>query len=567
MFEQVGRHAARFFSAPARGLHRRVHRRLGGDHLVLEVTVSEQRELAARQGFLKALARAGADPAVEAVLLHVEGSPGGRAAIQDLRSALRALSDAGTATYAFLHHASNATLWIATACERVHLVPTGEVHLLGLGAELVFLGGALERLGIEADVMAAGAYKAAGEMFTRTFASPANLEATDVLLADLQEQMLGDIARDRGLEPEVLEALVARAPLFAEEAVAAGLVDRLLYEDQLDDWLQEHHGERAKRVSLQTWSRRVAMQERLDAIGRKRPSVAVLHLQGAIVMEGSGSAPQIRAKTVVPLLDGLREDDDVAAVVLHIDSPGGGVLPSDLIWRAVQRLSESKPVVASYEDVSASGGVYLSSPAREVFAREGTITGSIGVVGLRFVLGEALRRVGITGQAVRQAPNATLHSPFVGYSEAQRARLREQLDRWYDGFVHRVAQGRGLADDTLEPHCRGRIWTGRMAKPRGIVDRIGTLDDAFARAVELAGLEGPVQRRDVLGHATTRLERLLRQVLGDRRIPGLARMQLLESLVGRLVGARSLERVELLLATEGQPLALLPVDVPLPGER
>lgn len=553
--------AARFFSAPLRLVHGVAHRRLTGEHAVLEVTVEQQRDAATRQGLVRALRRAAGDPGVEGVFLHVRDAPGGRAAIEDLRAVLGELSAAGKATYAFLEYATNATLWIATACERVYLVPTGEVHLVGLGTELVFVGSALERLGIEADVMAAGAYKAAGEPFTRSFASPANLEATDALLADLQDQMLADIARDRGLEPEVVEALVARAPLSAEEAVVDGLVDRLLYEDQLDDWLEEHHGKRAQRLSLSSWSRRAALQETLEQVGRTSRTVAVVHLEGPIVMEGASRTPRIRARTVVPMLDALRKDDDVAAVVLHVNSPGGGVLPSDLIWRAVQRLSDEKPVVASYEDVSASGGVYFSSPAREVFARRGTITGSIGVVGIRFLLGRALRQVGITSQTVQRAPNATMHSPFSGFTESQRARFREQLDRWYDGFVHRVAQGRQLDEDEIEKHCRGRIWTGRMAEPRGIVDRIGTLEDAYRRACELASLEGRVRRRDILGHATTTWELLLREVLGERRLPGMARLRTVERVFDRFLGTATLEHVDLLLETEGQPLALLPVEL------
>lgn len=552
---------ARALVTPVRAVHGAVHRQLTGGHAILEVRVQPERDAAARQGLVRALRRAVRDPQVEAVLLHVDGPPGGRAAIQDLRRVLRELHDAGKATYAFLHGASNAELWVATAAERVFLVPTAEVFFVGLGAELVFVGQALERLGVEPEVFAAGAYKSAGEMFSRSFASPSNLEAIDSLLDDLQRQMLEDIAADRKLQPEVLEALLARAPLSAEEAVVDGLVDRLLYEDQLDDWLEEHHGERAKRVKLTSWSRRAAMQEQMALVGSGAKTVAVLHLEGPIHMEGDGRAPRIRARTVVPMLDALRKDDDVVAVVLHVNSPGGGVLPSDLIWRAVERLRKAKPVIASYEDVSASGGVYLSSPATEVFARPGTLTGSIGVVGIRFLLGDALRRVGITHQAVRKAPNATMLSAFDGFTDAQRERFREQLDRWYDGFVHRVAQGRDVPEDTLEPHCRGRVWTGRMAEPRGIVDRLGDLDDAFARAVELAGVEGPVRRRDILGHATTTIELLMREVMGDRRVPGMARLELLDRVLQRVVGERALERVDTLLELEGEPVALLPFDL------
>jgi protease-4 len=564
MINDLRRLLAMGVATPLRALHRGLHAVQTGRHAILEVTIEDGTDLHGRQALLTALERVRHDDRVEAVLFQVEGAPGGRAAIQDLRAAILAVADAGKATYAMLQSATNATMWIASAAQHVFLVPTGDVNLVGYGTELLFFGAALERLGLRADVEAAGEYKSAGEMFTRSFASPANLEATDVLLGDLQDQLDVDLMASRGLAREQLDAVYAAAPLSAEEAVVSGLVDRLLYADQLDTWLAEHHGERAKRIPIAQWSRRVARLENLARWGDDTRAIVVVHLEGPIVMDEKRARRVIRAKQVVPLLDELREDDDVAAVVLQINSPGGGVLPSDLIWRAVDRLRQEKPVVASFEDVSASGGVYLSAPATEVVARPGTITGSVGVVGMKFVAGEGMRRLGVMSQAVLKAPNATLFSVTSPFTDAQRERFREQLQRWYDGFVHRVASGRGKADEAIEPFCRGRVWTGRMALERGLVDRIGTLADAIERARVLAGLPPRVRRLDLDAQPDSWRQRLIRQLLDGSPLPVGATLSLAERVVGRALGTQAMERVDFLLEHEGQALALLPFQIDEP---
>lgn len=561
MINDIRRLLAMGLSMPIGAFYNTIHGFRTGQHAIVEVDVEGAGDTYERQRLLVALDRLRHDERVEAVLFHVKASPGGRAAIQDVRAAIQSLREAGKATYAYLESATNATVWVASAADHVFLVPTGEFNLVGVGAELMFVGAALERLGLQADVEAAGAYKAAGEMFTRSFASPANLEATDVLLADLQAQLDADLIADRKITAAELSEVYAKAPLSAEEAVVHHLVDKLLYADQLDTWLEEHHGKRATRIPLEAWAGRTGRLERIGNWGNGAKSIVVLHLDGPIVMEEKRARVCIRAKHVVPLIDELRDDDEVGAVVLQINSPGGGVLPSDLIWRAVQRLREEKPVVASYEDVSASGGVYLSSPATEVLARPGTITGSVGVVGMKFVAGEGLRRVGVTTQPVLKAPNAALFSSSSPFTDAQRARFREHLQRWYDGFVHRVASGRRQPDEAIEPHCRGRVWTGRMAVERGLVDRLGSLTDAVERARVLAGLPSTSRRLDLNGQPDSWRARLLRSLFQGVPMPMGASLSLVESVVGRVVGPRTLQRMEFLLDHEGQAMALLPFEI------
>jgi protease IV len=553
---RVGAAAA---AVPFTGLLRLSHRLLTGREAVLEVVVDKRADLADRTAALHRLRRAGRDACVGAVLLRLRNAPGGWAACQDLRHAIAELRATGRPVYAWLESPGNAVTWLASACDRVFLVPTGEVGLLGVGVEMTFFGAALGRLGVRPDFEAAGAYKSFGEPWTRSYPSPANQEAVRDLVADLQEQLIAGIATGRRRSEEEVRDALDRAPLSARDALDAGLVDELMYEDQLLDWIKERHGKRARLVPFGRWAARDALDEWLSSWGRGGQAVSILHLQGPIVLDGRQAATTIDARKVVPILKRLREDDRVGAVVLHVDSPGGSALASDLIWREVEQLRRNKPVVASFEDVAASGGFYLSAPANAILVRPATLTGSIGVFGGKLVLAEGLRRVGVHTSEILGAPNANVFSATRHFSVDQRSRFKESLQRFYDGFVSRVAKGRGVAVDQIEPHCRGRVWTGRAAQDRGLVDQPGTLDDAVERARLLAGLkEGEFVRRELVGHHEAWWARLA-QGLFRQALPGNAAR--LAEIADRLLVGRGGWMLEVAAAHPNEPLAMLPFDL------
>ena len=505
----------------------------------------------------------GTDPNVAAVLLRIEAPPGGYAACQDLRSAIASVRRTGTAVYAWVDAPQNATMWIATACDRVFMMPTGEVALVGVGTELTFFGAALGRLGLEPDFEAAGAYKSFGEPFTRSFASPANQEALQQLVGDLHGQLIGDIAKDRGRSQEEMNHILAMAPVFAEDALELGLVDTLFYGDEVEDWIKSHHGDESKLIPFANWGVRDRLLESLEQAGDGGSVVSVVHLEGPIVMDDNGPATNIRARKVVPVLAALRKDDNVSAVVLHINSGGGSALASDLMWREVEQLQKVKPVIAVFEDVSASGGYYLAAPAMEIMARPGTLTGSIGVFGGKIVVGDALRRVGVHTQEITAAPNANLYSPSKPFTPSQRVRFKASLQRFYDEFVHKVAAGRKRSEESIEPHCRGRVWTGAAARERGLVDRHGDLYDAVERARTLAGLYvGEFVRKDVDMRPSTLMSRVMGQALRNARPMG-ASAHFALGMADRLFGARVAATLDLIATHENQVLALLPFDLDL----
>ena len=541
------RSMVRLASWPLRRAGQAMHRLATGSASVVEVEVEPIGELAARHLWLRRLRQLGDDPGVVCVVLRLRGPVGGWGALQGLVDVVAGLRAAGKQVVAFLEAPGNGAVAVAAGCDRSFVVPSSDVGVVGLGMELTFFGALLGRLGLRPDFEAAGAYKSFGEPWTRSFASPQNLEAMGELIGDLQAQLVERIAAGRALTPEQVRSCIQRAPLSAAEAVADGLVDQLAYEDQLGDWLEETHGADVRRVAFGSWAARRSALEWLDAQGAAPEHVAVLHLDGPIAMDRPRSG--VGARQVVPLLQELREDDDVVAVVLHVASPGGSALASDLMWREVDRLARQKPVVACYEDVAASGGVYLAAPAREVVARPGTLTGSIGVFGGKLVAGEGLRSVGVHTQPILAAPNAALFSPSRPFTDDQRVRFRASLQRMYDGFVSRVAEGRGRTEDELEPYCRGRVWTGAAAKERGLVDRFGGVEVAVERAQALASAPG-VRVVDHTPFPSFDPKGWVRKQLGDT-LPGAARLAL-EQLDGPVV---------FLTEHQGQALAMWPFRV------
>ncbi|MEQ1505889.1 MAG: S49 family peptidase, partial [Myxococcota bacterium] len=418
-------------SKPVGSLLRWGHRFATGRDVVLDVVIDRRADLHDRTQRLHRLRRVADDPLVAAVVLRLREPPGGWAACQDLRAAIAHVRASGKPVYAWLESAGNAVAWLASATDRVFLVPTGDFGLVGVGVELTFFGAALSRLGVRPDFEAAGAYKSFGEPWTRSYPSPANQEAMHELVGDLHDQLVEGIASGRKRPVAEVREVLGRAPLSAQDALAAGLVDELLYEDQLEGWLRDRHGKRARLVPYPRWVVRDALQEWVSRWGRRGAVVTVLHLQGPIVLDDRQSGASIGARKVAPILRRLREDDRVGAVVLHVDSPGGSALASDLIWREVSELRRRKPVVASFEDVSASGGFYLAAPANAIFVRPATLTGSIGVFGGKLVLGEGLRKLGVHTSEILGAPNANLFSPSRQFSPDQRDRFRASLQRFY----------------------------------------------------------------------------------------------------------------------------------------
>jgi protease-4 len=500
------------------------------------------------------------DSTVRGVIIDVRDVGGGQAALQDLRAAMLALREEGRAVFVHVHSLGWRELLLASAADRVWMTPCGEAFLTGMAARLTYYGQALERLGVKADLVAVGRFKTFGEPYLRGHPSRANRTQLEQLLGDLQDQTLEMIAQARGLEVDALRALLGRAPLSADQLVEAGLIDGVQYPDASSQMAQELLGTGWRIVPARVFARltwwSVWMRTRL----RRRPQVAVVHLRGPIVQGADGiggRGHRIDSDAVVPVLLNLANDPSIQGVVLAVSSPGGSALASDLIARVVQRMTSLKPVVASFGDYAASGGYYLAAPASEIVARPGTVTGSIGVVGGKVVVGRALSRLGIHSEAVEVGPDSGFLGPFEPFDHSQRRRFMASLERAYTRFLGVVSGGRRMPVWAVEPHAAGRVWTGRQALERGLVDHLGGLDLALVRLQAKMPIS---DRKPEVLHVTfepSRLESLQRLMSGGLR---LWMRDLVDDSVLSRMGRGGL-MVRYAMSSPTEPLALMPWDI------
>ncbi len=434
---------------------------------------------------LRALVHA---PDVRGIWLKVERLGGGQATLVAVADALRAARAAGRLVVGEFDWMGNAELLVASACDRAYVRPGSQTWCVGLGGTLRFFGDLLGRHGVSFDVEAVGEFKAFGEQFSRGFASAPNREAMRALIGDLHAEWISAIAEGRQRPVAEVEAAIRNGPSTGEELRDAGLVDGVAYGDEVAAEVEKLVGAAPRVVPFGAWYAQFRRHRAVGAWMLGHAAVPVLRLEGAIVDgHGQPGAPVVPAAVVIEQLRRWEEDDAIKAVVLRVNSPGGSAAASDLVWRAVSRLAAKKPVVASFGDVCASGGVYLTAACTELVCAPSSITGSIGVIAGKPVLRAAMERHGVHSEDLLAAPHADVFAE-TAFSPSARARVRAGLDAMYRQFVDRVASGRKRPYDEVERLARGRVWSGRRAHVHGLVDHLGGVDVALQRAVALAGV-------------------------------------------------------------------------------
>lgn len=410
---------------------------------------------------------------------------------EDLVRALDRARAAGKQVLVWLDGSTAPSLLVACAADRALAVPEATLEFVGLRVRAVFLAELLELVGVVPAIDREGAYKTAPDMFTQRSMTPAHREMSTSLGADLYEQVVSAFVTGRRLPRDRVTAVIDRAPLTHRGAVAERLLDGLAYRDEVDARGAALLGlERDLRtLDARALLRRRRRRDLLGAALLDRPVVALVPLTGAIVPGETGRG--LPAHAAVALLEALREQPRVRAVVLRIDSPGGSATASDDLWRAVRRLDERKPVVASLGTVAASGGYYAAVGARRIVAHASTLTGSIGIFGGKFHLRPALERLGVTVEGPAFGARAGLYDPDRGWSDDERRAVRDSLERFYRVFLERVAEGRRMELFEVERLAQGRVYTGRQAHGLRLVDRLGGVDVALEEARSLAGLTRP----------------------------------------------------------------------------
>ncbi len=444
------------------------------------------------EGYLTLLRRmktAAADPQVRGVLLEVGNIPFSLAQVEEIRDVLREARTNGKPVVAYLNgEASNASYLLATACDRVYLHPAAQLDLVGLGAETQYFRGALELVGVSAQYAKRGIYKSAPEQWTESQSTdPARAEMNE-LLDDLYATLVDGIAVGRGKSPDEIRALIDKGPFTSEEAQKNGLVDGLVYPDQLQEALSgafpdgfSRDEDYARSPDLSGWD--------------PQRAVAVVVVDGVIASGGTtpggilgGAATG--SDSVVDALDKARRTDAVKAVVLRVDSPGGSAFASDEIWRAVERVKEAgKPVVVSMGGYAASGGYYVAAGADAIYALPTTVTGSIGVYGGKVNGSGLFEKLDIHTEQFNRGRNAGMYSLSRPFDDIEFAALDRMIADTYRQFKDKVRDGRHLSAEKVEEVAQGRVWSGLDAKEQGLVDEHGGFFDAVERARAQAGMK------------------------------------------------------------------------------
>jgi protease-4 len=523
------------------------------------------RDAASLRGFVESLRKAKRDPRIAAVLLRPTAlETPFWAKIQELRDAVLDFRQSGKPVVAYLEYGGDREYYLASAADRVFLLPTSPLDLTGIASYELFLRGMLDRIGAYPDFVRIGAYKTAPNQLTEREFTPAHREMTESLNRDLYDQLVRGIADVRRKNVDEVRRLIDEGPFSPDAARRAGLVDDLAYLDQIDDRVAALKDGASARPLLEESS-----YQRVSAAAagiRPESRIAVLYISGLIVSGRSGydvvNGPTAGSDTLVEQLQRIRDDDSIRAIVVRVDSPGGSAVASDVIWRELMITRDgtpSRPLVVSMSDLAASGGYYVAMPAHAIVAEPGTLTGSIGIYAGKFALSGTMEKLGIATETVTSGRNAGIHSPFAPFTPEQRAKVMEYMDDFYDGFVQKAAASRRMRPEAIDAVARGRVWTGRQAQERGLVDALGGLDRAVAVAKERAGIPADEDVELV----TYPPRRTLYEALADRlggvlwHRAGVA--SALAGPEGPALRAIAAITAPLRLFRRGEPLALMPM--------
>lgn len=441
---------------------------------------------------VSSLQRAETDDRVQGVLVRASefGMSPGQA--EELHRAFDAFEAAGKFVIAHAQGFEGTAVtgyFAVSGASEIWLQDTSNFSATGLSTETPFFGGLFEQFGIEPQFVQFYEYKNAANVYTETDYTEAHREATLSYLGSIFDTAISAAAADRGLAPSDMESLIASGPYSAEQARQAGLVDTLGHVAAARSSALERAGAESV-TAIETY----AANRPARAPAGNRPVIALISGQGAIVTgegdPGLGGDELIGGDHMAAAIDAAMEDDQVRAIVLRVDSPGGSAIASDQIWDAVVRAREAgKPVVVSMGPLAASGGYYIAAPANLIFANATTLTGSIGMLSGKFVIDDALGRVGLNIEPLHVGGDYTLaFSSQTEWTEAQRDAFYRLAEDVYEDFTERVAEGRDLPLSRVQEVARGRVWTGAQALELGLVDRIGGLRDAVEAARELGGL-------------------------------------------------------------------------------
>lgn len=439
---------------------------------------------------IDAIEAAKTDKDIKGISILKNNSSLGLAQSKAIRNKLEEFKKSGKFVYAYSDVLMQNDYYLNSVADQIYLNPVGELDFKGLASEVIYMKDLQEKSGVKFEVIRHGKYKSAVEPFLAQEMSPENREQLSELLLSIWQTIVTDISESRKIDVATLNAIAdslgARTPKLALETK---LIDKIGYEDEYHDLIRNKlkvkKDEEYNKISISDYA---SIADSPSTNFTADNTIAVIYAQGEI-QGGEGSVNIIGEGSINRSLKEAREDKDVKAVVLRVDSPGGSALTSELIWREIELTKKVKPVVVSMGNVAASGGYYISCNANTIFAEPSTITGSIGVFGLLPNLNEVGKNIGINAEQVRTHKNASGYSVFEPLDENFKGVVLESIEDVYSTFLKRVADGRKMTTEKVDAIAQGRIWTGTDAVKNGLVDKIGGLNDAIKHAATLAKIK------------------------------------------------------------------------------
>jgi len=448
-----------------------------------------EKEQVTMKTLLECLEKARVDRRIHGIVVKIMPCSFGWSKTQEIRDKLEWFKQSSKKpVVAYMIMGGDKEYTLATVCDKVLMPEVGELMLDGLMSEVMFLRGTMDKMGVVPDLEHIGVYKSASDMLTQRTFTEAHREVTNSMLDDHFGRLLKVIGEAKGLSAEEAKKVVDSGPYTAAEAYEAGLVDSLVYEDELPGVLGVGNERHFKTVAMEDYMR---VKPSTLKLGRG-PKIALVYAVGTIAEGKSSFSPvwgrTLGSDTMVEALKDAAEDKDIKAIVLRIDSPGGSGMASDFIWRELTRAKAEKPLIASMSDVAASGGYYIAMCADTIVAEPGTITGSIGVVSGKFATAGLYSKLGMNREIVTRGERAAMFSDVRVFTPAERRKLLERIWEFYTDFVRKVAQGRGMTEEAVDKVGRGRVWTGAQAVEVGLVDVLGGLDESVELAKARAGI-------------------------------------------------------------------------------
>ena len=441
---------------------------------------------------LACIEKAKTDNNIEGIYLNPSNITAGLATLEEIRNALIDFKESGKFIYAYGEALSQKAYYLVSVADQVVMNPKGMLELKGLSAHRMFYKNALEKIGVEMQVIRHGKFKAAVEPYLLEKMSPENRLQTEKYIGSLWHQMLTEISASRGISEAALNELADGVTAFrgGDYLLEHGLVDTLKYKDQVIDDLRQLTGTRENKdvrsIDIRSYSKVPALS---DGKGLTRDKIAVIYASGGIDMPGA-DANDIDSEVLSRTIREARRDSSIKAIVLRINSPGGSAYGSEVIWREVKLAAQAKPVVASMGDVAASGGYYIAAAADTILADRTTITGSIGIFGVIPNINELLTdKLGITQDVVNTNKHSDILALTRPLSEFEKGLMQNYIEDGYSTFTSRVAEGRSMTQNMVDEIGQGRVWAAADAINIGLIDQYGGISDALKLAQKMAGID------------------------------------------------------------------------------